>query len=246
MGDIAVVNGSTEVVECQISNKTGGSADWYTLKPRDKDSWRRNGWESVNIKAGDRHSSLWVNRGFPATVFFFGFDKELVIHSKKPPPGAFHIANRTPQIIWACISGGSWNAIATHTSQIFPGYDGWQTVAFKNSDDSERKGVYITNKGTIAIVEFHGFDQEILTKDGSVNFLRDEYFAEAIAIADRSHFAQSTRASNPGGLVASVDKVNTIESLTPGKFESSFRRSFLSKNRWAYSEPMELQSNIHS
>jgi len=217
MGAITVVNRSTETVQCQISNKSGGSASWYTLQPGETESWGRNGWENVAIKAGNRQSGLWVNRGYPAVVTFLGFDKELIVDNENPPPGAFTVDNKSPTHVSACVSGGAWKEIAAGTSYKFDDYDGWHTVAFKNSDDSVRKGVYITNHGTNATVDFNGFDQEITSKDGPVNAIRAEHFAEAIAIADRSYAAQNSRASNPGGLVASVEKVDILESMTPGK-----------------------------
>lgn len=218
MGTIILVNSSTEAVQCQVSNNSGDSVDWYTLQPGATESWGRNGWENVVIKSGNRQSNLWVNRGYPATVTFYGFDKQLNVDREIPQPGAFTVYNKSPVTTSACISAGPWKEIRTGANYKFDGYNGWQTIAFKTFNDSIRKGVYITNNGTNATVEFKGFEQEITSKDGPLATIRAEHLAEAIKIADRSFYAQSSRAGNPGGLVISVEKVDILESMTPGRY----------------------------
>src|ERR1700759_3272171 len=113
MGEITIVNCSTDFVQCQVSNKTGGLATWHTLKPGDKNFWERHGWENVIVKSGNRQSNLWVNRGYPATVIFLGFDKDLIVHNENPPPGAFTVRNMTSTVVWACISGGAWEKLVS-------------------------------------------------------------------------------------------------------------------------------------
>src|ERR1700723_1481448 len=108
MATIILVNSSTEAVQCQVSNNSGGSADWYTLQPGATESWGRNGWENVVIKSGNRQSNLWVNRGYPATVTFYGFDKKLNVDREIPQPGAFTVYNKSPVTTSACISAGAW------------------------------------------------------------------------------------------------------------------------------------------
>lgn len=218
MATIIVVNTSTEAVQCQVSNNSGDSADWDTLQPGGTKSWGRNEWENVVIQSGNRQSSLSVNRGSPATVIFHGFDKQLDVKREIPQPGAFTIYNRSLVTTFASISAGSWKEIRAGTSYKFDGYDGYQTVAFKNGNDSIRKGIYVTNNGTNATVEFKGFDHEIRLKDGPLDVIHGEHLAEAIRIAERSFYAQSSRAGNPGGIVISVEKVDILESMTPGRY----------------------------
>ena len=217
MGTIILVNSSTEAVQCQVSDNSRASGDWYMIQPGATHSWERNGWENVIIKSGNGQSNLWVNRGFPATVTFYGFDKQLNVDREDPHPGSFTVYNKSPVTTSACVSAGPWREIKTGANYKFDGYNGWQTIAFKNLNDSIRKGIYVTNNGTNATVDFKDFDQEIMSKDGPLNAIRGEHLAEAVKIADRSFYAQDSRAGNPGGLIISVEKVDILESMAPGR-----------------------------
>jgi hypothetical protein len=227
-------NRSQEPVLCSITTKTNpsGNDGWFELQPGASEIWNRSGWEDVSIKSkeGSRQKSLWINRGSPSVVYFDGFHTDLTIYNDYKPEGSFLVNNRSGAIVFCCIStasggNGDWFKLAPGENETWR-RSGWETVAFKNGDDTERKGVYVNNKGTRATIDFHGFDKHIVVHDPSTNFILDEHYAEAINIADRSFAAQSSRASTPGGLTASIYKVDTLELLTTGPF-SLFHCSYV-------------------
>jgi hypothetical protein len=219
-----VFNRTQESVFCLITNKTNpsGNNGWFEIKPGGNDTWTRSGWEDVQFR--DRNStrqmSLWMNRGAPAMVYFDGFGKELTIVNDYRPSASFVVTNESQGSVFCCIStssggNGAWFKLMPGEKETWR-RSGWETIAFRNEDDMVRKGVYVTNKGGRAMIEFRGFEEEVVVKEPAENFIRDEHYAEAIRIADRSFAAQNSRASRPGGLTASVFKVNTLEFVTTG------------------------------
>jgi hypothetical protein len=87
--------------------------------------------------------------------------------------------------------------------------------------------VYVTNKGSRATIDFHGLNKDIVVHSPPENFILHEHYAEAIQIADRSFNAQNTRASSPGGLTASVSKIEALELHTTGWFIFKYLRSHI-------------------
>src|SRR6202035_5481744 len=94
---IRVSNRTNESVWCGITNKTNpqGNGNWFELKPYANDFWSRSGWETVCFKdrLNQRNTSLWINRGSPAWVYFDGFDKELSIVNDYRPAPEFVVKN---------------------------------------------------------------------------------------------------------------------------------------------------------
>jgi hypothetical protein len=225
-----VVNRSGEAIFCSITTKTNPSGDggWFELPPGGSDTWSRAGWEDVIFRNRDssKKKSLWTNRGSPAVVTFHGFDFDLDIQNDYQPPtqgqGSFLVSNRSEKPVFCCIStasggNGDWFKLPPGGNDTWA-RSGWETVAFKDENDTERKGVYIKTNGSKAIVDFQGFDKEIIIHSPPGGSLMDEHYAEAVFIADNSFAAQSSRASTPGGLTASVYKVDTLEQLGNGWF----------------------------
>lgn len=221
----SVYNRSNETVRCSITNKTNPSGDsgWFELQPGKNDTWARSGWEDVSIKSQDnsKKKALWINRGSPAVVSFHGFDRDFTIENDYKPE-EFLVNNFSGKAVSCCISttsggNGAWFKLAAGDEKDSWKRNGWETVAFKNEDDTERKGVYVTNRGARVTIDFHGFDKDIIIHPPTANYILDEHYAEAMAIADRSFNAQSSRASNPGGLTASIYKADTLELYTTGR-----------------------------
>jgi hypothetical protein len=219
-------NRSQEHIICGITNNTNPSASnaWYELHPGASTGiWPRMGWEDVVFKSkdGSKQKSLWANRGSPALVYFNGFDKDLTIQNEYRPEPGFTVTNHTERPIYASVttnSGGSsnWFLIRPGAQESWKRV-GWETVAIKNENDSDRKGIYINNQGARATIGFRGLTQDFeISYTSNDNFIRDEHYTEAVRIADRSFAAQNTRASSPGGLLASVEKINVLETMTTG------------------------------
>jgi len=222
-----VVNRSKEAVFCAITSKTNpsGDAGWFELQPGGGDTWSRAGWEDVSFRNRDssKKKALWINRGSPAVVNFDGFDVDLDIQNNFQPPGTaggFLVSNHSAKPIYCFISttsggNGDWFKIPPGGNDTWA-RSGWETIAFKDENDQERKGVYVTNNGSKATVDFHGFDTDIAVHIPPGTILA-EHYSEAVAIADRSFIAQSSRATNPGGFTASIYKVDTLERLGQGR-----------------------------
>ncbi|KAJ6539559.1 hypothetical protein B0H19DRAFT_1078610 [Mycena capillaripes] len=220
MPGFRVHNRSNEIIFCSITNKTGGNAGEFEIKPFEHDEWKRNGWEDVAIrnKQNTRRTALWINRGGPALVYFDGFDKALTIFNDYRPDPGFVINNLSPRNIKCFISANSrgdsaWFKIAAGQSDTW-GRNGWEAIAVKSEDGKERKGEFFDNKGARVTVDFLGFDEDFIVHKAPENFIADEHYAEAIRIADRSYAAGNSRASTPGGLTASIFKVDKLEFLT--------------------------------
>jgi hypothetical protein len=219
-----VVNRCVTAVFCSITNKTNpsGNAGWFEIQSGASETWSRSGWEDVHFKnkTDTKHKSLWINRGAPALVYFDDFDKDIIVYNEYKPEPSFLVNNRSDTVVLCWIStasGGSpsWYKIEPGKNETWKRL-GWETIAFRTEDDKVRKGIYVNNRGTRATLDFHGFDKDIVVEHTSDTFLLDEHYAEAIFIADNSHAAQSTRASTPGGLTASISKIDTLERITTG------------------------------
>jgi hypothetical protein len=252
-----VHNRSQELVICGITNSTNPSASnaWYELHPgASTGMWPRMGWEDVVFKSkdGSKQKSLWVNRGAPALVYFNGFDNDITVQNNYRPEPGFTVINHTDRPIYASVttnSGGSSNWFFIKPGGQEPWKrTGWETVAIKNENDSDRKGIYINNQGSRTTIGFRGLNQDFDISHASLdNSIREEHYAEALRIADRSFAAQNTRASTPGGLMASVQKINVLESMTTGliihlpfSFQPPSRRI-----QRPESQPLGAQSNLH-
>jgi hypothetical protein len=219
-----VVNRSLTSVFCAITNKTNpsGNAGWFEIQPNANTIWGRTGWEDVQFKNADntKKKSLWINRGGPALVYFDGFDNDIIVYNEYKPEASFLVHNRSDSSVacWVSTNSGgnnNWFQIAPGGSETWR-RSGWETVAFRTGDDKTRKGVYVNNRGTRATVDFYGFEKDIVVEHTTDSFLQDEHYAEAIMIADNSHYAQSSRASTEGGLTASIRKIDTLERIATG------------------------------
>jgi hypothetical protein len=246
-----VVNRSNMPILCAISNTTNpsGHAGLFELKWDASDTWNRSGWEDIQIqdKNGTRKLGLWVNPGNPALVYFDGFDQEIKVYNDYRPEGGFLINNRSNITIscWISTSSGGSN----EWFRMRPGEkdtwkrSGWETIAFRNEDDTERTGIYVNNRGSLTTIDFRGFDQAIGIEHISDTYLADEHYAEATRIADRSFYAQNTRASTEGGLTASIYKVDILERMGNGSFSPSVcHRRYLSTDLIAHHEQEELRA----
>ncbi|KAJ7648489.1 hypothetical protein B0H17DRAFT_429574 [Mycena rosella] len=222
-----VHNRSNEIITCSITNKTGGNSGPYQIKPFEHSDWTRAGWEDVSItnKAKTHQTALWMNRGGPALVYFDGFDKELTIYNDYRPDPGFVVNNLSPRNVMCFVSANStpgssaWVTIPSGQNKTWP-RTGWEAVAFKSEDGKDRKGEFVDNKGARATVDFLGFDEEVVVHEPPENFIADEHYAEAIRIADRSYAAGDSTASAPGGLTASIYKVDKLEFLCTGRKSS--------------------------
>ena len=76
--------------------------------------------------------------------------------------------------------------------------------------------MYVNTRHSRVTIGFHGFDQEIDIKYDASSQILEEHYAEAVQIADRSYAASNSRASNPGDLTVSIEKVEALELLTTG------------------------------
>ncbi|KAJ7781022.1 hypothetical protein B0H16DRAFT_604896 [Mycena metata] len=217
-----VHNRSNEIIFCSITNKTGGNPAPFEIKPFEDHSWTRSGWEDVSIsnKQKTAATSLWINRGGPALVHFDGFEKPLTIYNDYRPDPGFIVNNLSPRNVMCFISantGGnsSWFKIPAGGSDKWT-RKGWEAIAFKSEDGKERIGHFVDNKEARVTLDFLGFDEDLVFHEPPENFIADEHYSEAIRIADRSYAAGDSRASAPGGLTASIFKVDKLESLTIG------------------------------
>jgi hypothetical protein len=219
-----VVNRTRETVFCAITNKTNpsGNAGWFEIQPGGSEIWNRSGWEDVQFKDrnNSRKTALWINRGGPAIVNFDGFDKELTIENDYKPEPQFNVSNKSDKSMFCAISttsGGNnaWFKLMPGESERWR-RSGWETVMFRNQEDTERKGIYVNTGDTRVSLDFLGFDKDVVIHDPPANFILDEHLEEAMRIADRSFNNQDTRASLPGGLTASPYKCETLEFLTTG------------------------------
>lgn len=224
MTGFKVHNRSNEIIFCAITNKTnpGGSAGWFEIQPGSNTQWGRSGWEDVSFKDKDntRQKALWINRGGPALVYFDGFDKDLTIYNDYRPNPGFTVNNFSPRTVMCFISANSrgdssWFKISPGESETW-GRNGWEAIGIKSEDGSERKGAFFDNKGAKATVDFHGFDEDFTFHEAPKNFIADEHYQEAIRVADRSFAASNSRASTPGGLTASIYKIDQLEFITTG------------------------------
>jgi len=227
---IKVINRTQSTVWCAVTTNTkpSGQAGWFGIEPGASDTWERPGWEDVQFKNSDNtlKKSLRINRGGPALVYFDGFEKEIVVYNDYKPEGSFVVRNRSNTAVSCWISttsggSGEWYVIMPGESEVWR-RTGWETVAFKSAGDMTRKGIYVDNRGTQAMVDFHGFDKNITVEHTSSTFLSDEHYAEAIRIADRCNASQNTKASSAGGLMASIYKIDTLERLSTGFFPPFF------------------------
>lgn len=78
-----VNNLSPRNVKCFISANSGGNSSWFTIPAGQSETWGRNGWESIAIKSEDgkeRKGEFVDNKGARATVDFFSFDEDFVVH----------------------------------------------------------------------------------------------------------------------------------------------------------------------
>jgi hypothetical protein len=74
-------------------------------------------------------------------------------------------------------SGGSsaWFKISPGLSETWR-RNGWEAIGVKSEDDSERKGAFFDNKGALATVDFHGWDEEFVFREAPKNFIAEEHF----------------------------------------------------------------------
>jgi hypothetical protein len=224
MPGFKVHNRSNEIIFCSITNKTQpvGNAKEFEIKPFENQQWAREGWEDVSIrnKQNSARTSLWINRGGPALVYFDGFDKALTIYNDYRPDPGFVVNNLSPRTIMVFLSANSGGSSAWY--KIPPGQNstwkrtGWEAIAVKSEDGKQRKGEFIDNNGARATVDFISFDEEFVVHEAPENFIADEHYTEAIRIADRSYAAGDSTASMPGGLTASIFKCDKLEFLTTG------------------------------
>ncbi|KAJ6598843.1 hypothetical protein DFH09DRAFT_1303428 [Mycena vulgaris] len=223
MPGFRVHNRSNEIIFCSITNKTGGNPATFQIKPFEHEEWTRKGWEDVSIKnkMNTRQTALWINRGGPALVYFDGFDKALTIYNDYRPDPGFVVNNLSPRNVMCFVSANSGGSSSWVT--IPPGQNdtwsrtGWEAIAIKSEDGKERKGEFVDNKGARATVDFLSFDEDLIIHEPPENFITDEHYAEAIRIADRSYASGDSKASAPGGLTASIYKVDKLEFLSTGK-----------------------------
>ncbi|KAJ7180320.1 hypothetical protein C8R43DRAFT_1182259 [Mycena crocata] len=220
-----VHNRSVELISCSITSKTnpGGNTGWFEIQPSASVEWSRSGWEDVSFKDkyNRRQKALWINRGGPALVYFDGFDKELTIYNDYRPDPGFTINNLSPRTIMCFVSassGGdsSWAKISPGQSETW-NRTGWEAIGVKSEDGTECKGGFFDNNGARAAIDFHGFDQDFTFHEAPKNFILGEHYEEAIRIADRSYAAGNSEASAPGGLTASIYKIDKLEFITTGK-----------------------------
>ncbi|KAJ7752741.1 hypothetical protein DFH07DRAFT_824820 [Mycena maculata] len=224
MPGFKVHNRSNEIIWCSLTNKTGGNPAPFEIKPFENSAWTRTGWEDVVIKnkAKTTERSLWINRGGPALVYFDGFDKELTIYNDYRPDPGFVVNNLSPRTVMCFISANTspgssaWVTIPPGQNKIWP-RTGWEAVAFKSEDGKERKGMFVDSKGARATLDFLSFEEDVVVHEPPENIIADEHYAEAIRIADRSHASGNSAASTPGGLTASIYKIDKLEFLTTGK-----------------------------
>ncbi|KAJ7129447.1 hypothetical protein C8R44DRAFT_78390 [Mycena epipterygia] len=228
MPGFKVHNRSNEMIFCAITNKTnpGGNAGWFEIAPATNLEWSRSGWEDVSFK--DKHNTrskaLWINRGGPALIYFDGFEKELTIYNDYRPDPGFTVNNFSPRTIMCFISASSrgdssWFKIPPGESETWR-RTGWEAIGVRSENGSQRKGAFFDNNGAKATVDFHDFDEEFVFHEAPKNFIAAEHYAEAVHIADRSYAASSSRASAPGGLTASVYKIDQLELIVTGKKSS--------------------------
>ncbi|KAJ7129446.1 hypothetical protein C8R44DRAFT_872715 [Mycena epipterygia] len=226
MPGFKVHNRSNEIIICSITNKTGGNPGPFEINPFEHSDWTRTGWEDVSIKnkLNTRQTALWINRGGPALVYFDGFDKQLTIYNDYRPDPGFIVNNFSPRTIMCFISSNSGGFSSSF--RISPGESqtwkrtGWEAIGVKSEDGKERKGEFVDNKGARATVDFLGFDEPFVFHDPPQHFIADEHYAEAIRIADRSYASGSSTASAPGGLTASIYKIDNLELLATGRKSS--------------------------
>ncbi|KAJ7498707.1 hypothetical protein FB451DRAFT_7219 [Mycena latifolia] len=226
MPGFKVHNRSNEIIFCSITNKTGGNPAPFEIKPFEHREWTRAGWEDVSIKnkANTRQTALWINRGGPALVYFDGFDKELTIYNDYRPDPGFVVNNLSPRNVMCFVSSNSggisaWATIPAGQNKTWQ-RTGWEAIAIKSDDGKERRGEFVDPKGARATIDFLGFDEDFVVHEPPENFIVDEHYAEAIRIADRSYAAGDSTASAPGGLTASIYKVDKLELLTTGRKSS--------------------------
>ncbi|KAJ7490362.1 hypothetical protein B0H11DRAFT_1021808 [Mycena galericulata] len=222
-----VHNRSNEIIFCSITNKTGGNAAPFEIKPFENREWTRTGWEDVVIKnkANTHQTSLWINRGGPALVYFDGFDKELTIYNDYRPDPGFILNNISPRTVMCFISANTgagtsaWVTLPPGHNKTWP-RSGWEAVGIKSEDGKERKGEFVDCKGARITMDFLSFEEDLVVHALPKNFIADEHLSEAIRIADRSYASGDSRASAPGGLVASIYKCDKLELLTTGSKSS--------------------------
>lgn len=81
---------------------------------------------------------------------------------------AFYIRNVSGQDISCFISkytGGddNWFRLSSSFSDGRWGHSGWEVVVFKNADDSQRRGLYLNNRGKTVYITFRSFENIEIT-----------------------------------------------------------------------------------
>ncbi|KAJ6539560.1 hypothetical protein B0H19DRAFT_364627 [Mycena capillaripes] len=224
MPGFKVHNRSNEIIFCSITrnSRPGGNTAEFEIKPFAHTEWSREGWEDVSIrnKQNTQKTALWINRGGPTLIHFDGFDKPLTIYNDYSPEPGFIINNLSSRNIMCFMSGNSRGSCNWY--KIPPGQNaswtrtGWEAVGIKSEDGKQRRGEFFDNNGKRVTLDFLGFDEEFVVHEAPENFIADEHYSEAIRIADRSFSAGDSSASLPGGLTASIFKLDKLEFLTTG------------------------------
>lgn len=76
MGSMIVHNKSNSAVSCFVSKWTsdGGNESWFPLGANCRDSWSRNGWETVGFKNENDTKRAGIYVPINSTVIFYSFD----------------------------------------------------------------------------------------------------------------------------------------------------------------------------
>nr|GAT49044.1 predicted protein [Mycena chlorophos] len=218
-------NNSNEIILCSVTLNTK-TTPALEIKPfESRDYVPRTGWEDLVVtnKAKDRQMSLWVNRGALSLIHFDGFDKSFRIYNDYRPEPGFVLMNLSSRTIVCFVSNNTNRSQQSLTVTIKPGTSstfvrsGWEAIGIWSEDEKQRKGVFIDNKKTLIKVDFLGFDEEMVVHDAPEDFILSEHVAEANRISDRSYAQGNSRASLPGGLNASIEKMDKLELACTGK-----------------------------
>ncbi|KAJ7068491.1 hypothetical protein C8F01DRAFT_1246993 [Mycena amicta] len=220
-----VHNNSNEIIFCSVTHNTKATVP-LEIKPfESREYFARTGWEDLLItnKAKDVKTSLWVNRGSPSLIHFDGWGKQLRIYNDFRPEPGFVLNNLSSRTIVCFVSNNTNRAQQSLSVTIAPGTSstflrsGWEAIGIWTEDEKQRQGVFIDNKKTRIDVDFLGFNQELVLHEAPDNFMLAEHIAEANRISDRSYAASNSRASLPGGLNASIEKMDKLELACTGK-----------------------------
>ncbi|KAF7332257.1 hypothetical protein MKEN_00106900 [Mycena kentingensis (nom. inval.)] len=222
-----VHNISNEIIFCSLTLNTRASAP-LEIKPFEtRDYLGRTGWEDLVItnksKDASPRLSLWVNRGAPSLIHFDAWDKPLRIYNDYRPEPGFVLTNKSARTIICFVSTntrpGQSSSVTVAPGTSAPPFlrNGWEAIGVWSEDEKQRRGYWLDCNKTRVGVEFVGFDEELVVTKAPENFILAEHVAEANRISDRSYAAGNSRASLPGGLNASIEKMDRLELACTGK-----------------------------